>query len=213
MTDTLDLGPWDCAGQAAIRVPVHRVEADLRCSICKRRIWRPLSVSREIGSECWDLLHGATATRRHDVAPEQLDLITLTKEPPMEDVPESRPCPPPLIQQNPMCRLCMEEVEHDGDGWHCPRCKAWWSSSYGAEDDLGQWDDPDEPQCASVGLPRNGGDAKRCMRGETHVDSDDREQQSHEADGMCWGRNSWIVETTPALTIAERDARDAAVTA
>ena len=130
-----------------------------------------------------------------------------------------REAPPQLIQQNPICRLCLEEVTSTANGWTCPRCEANWSSVYGAEGCDGYWDDEDEPRCESVGRPRSlvgkdddSGDG-RCLLGESHVDSGDGHRVHHRSDGMCWGTNYWIVEVKPALTVEQRKERDAAVTA
>jgi hypothetical protein len=36
--------------------------------------------------------------------------------------------PPELEHQYPICLGCNEEVNHDGDGWNCPRCSTSWNS-------------------------------------------------------------------------------------
>lgn len=36
--------------------------------------------------------------------------------------------PPELEHQYLICLGCNEEVDHDGDGWNCPRCSTSWNS-------------------------------------------------------------------------------------
>lgn len=36
---------------------------------------------------------------------------------------------PALSINYPDCSACVTEVEHDGDGWHCPRCGTTWDAN------------------------------------------------------------------------------------
>jgi len=63
-------------------------------------------------------------------------------------IPNTRPAPPPLEYRAPDCALCGNEVVHDGDGFCCEQCCAWWDS-HGD----GQWDDPDAEQCGATVQP------------------------------------------------------------
>jgi hypothetical protein len=59
------------------------------------------------------------------------------------------PAPPPLEIQYPLCPLCGNEVDHDGDGFRCYPCAASWPDErIGIYD--GQWSDPDAPRCESI---------------------------------------------------------------
>lgn len=39
--------------------------------------------------------------------------------------------PGELIWQYPLCPRCQEEVGHDGDGYTCDPCCAWWPNAHG----------------------------------------------------------------------------------
>ncbi len=62
----------------------------------------------------------------------------------------TRPAPPPLEYRCPDCSLCSHETYHDGDGFRCDACEAWWEPSSG---DNGEWDNPDAEQCDATCQP------------------------------------------------------------
>lgn len=45
----------------------------------------------------------------------------------MADNTDLRPYPPPLEMTEPLCPMCGERVEHDGDDYACYRCDAYWA--------------------------------------------------------------------------------------
>jgi hypothetical protein len=120
-----------------------------------------------------------------------------------------RPTPPPLIYQNPVCPLCLEQVKHSGDAWGCYTCQAWWPDGEGA---IGDWNDEDEIQCASTGRPVAAPDEPptRCLLGETHIDNEDEAIRKHKSANMHWDEDPYaiVVEVGQALSIEDRDARD-----
>lgn len=60
----------------------------------------------------------------------------------------TRPLPPALELQYPVCTLCGEEAEHDGEQFECPRCHATWPvTGIGAE--RGTWNDQEALQCGA----------------------------------------------------------------
>lgn len=61
-----------------------------------------------------------------------------------------RPRPGPLLiaLSAPRCPVCTDQPEHDGVGWLCPSCDAWWLSP-GA----GVWLEPHAPKCTSTVMP------------------------------------------------------------
>jgi hypothetical protein len=131
-----------------------------------------------------------------------------------------RPDPPALDWQPPLCPICSNWTVHHGyyrvtgaTIWACKDCRATWRIEPGGDDAPGEWADLGEPQCLSEGRGRDGGVA-RCILGENHVDSDDRDARVHK--GVCsnghrmvWGTNTWVEETTPPAPKAERGARTA----
>jgi len=120
----------------------------------------------------------------------------------------TRPAPPPIIWQAPLCPLCDAEVECDGDSLACTNCEAHWSVT---GNDDGEWYADDEPQCAATGASR-GGDAEQCLKSENHVDSPSQEVRAHASASYQWGEgiDSWHgVEVTPPAPKDERDARTA----
>lgn len=43
--------------------------------------------------------------------------------------------PPTIYVRDPLCSACVEELEHDGDGYTCPQCGTYWdNSAYGSDD-------------------------------------------------------------------------------
>lgn len=73
---TLDLGPWDCAGQAAI--PASTAPHAAVVGRCGHLLSDAESISRGYGPVCWAKEHGASdapAARAHDVSPAQLALL------------------------------------------------------------------------------------------------------------------------------------------
>jgi hypothetical protein len=43
--------------------------------------------------------------------------------------------PPQFVLHYPTCSACMVDLEHDGDGWQCPKCGTAWDSNAGDGDD------------------------------------------------------------------------------
>lgn len=131
-----------------------------------------------------------------------------------------RPAPPPLDWQPPLCPVCGNYTSNHGrylvsgaTVWACDDCEATWRIDPGDEEATGEWVAPDEPRCLSEGRGRDGGVA-RCLLGENHVDSDERDAREHK--GICsnghrmvWGRNTWVEVIVPPAPKAERDARTA----
>ena len=58
--------------------------------------------------------------------------------------------PPTLTKSYPTCDGCDLEVESDGDGWLCPRCRVHWDYET-REDEPGNWLDEDESEEGSDG--------------------------------------------------------------
>lgn len=60
-----------------------------------------------------------------------------------------RQAAPELYHRSPDCSVCGEEVNHDGDSFHCEHCNAYWPDPHGE----GTWYNEDDPQCASTHQP------------------------------------------------------------
>lgn len=69
------------------------------------------------------------ALGHHDSACEQRERYGLCGCARRRRLEEGPATPPTLIYQSPLCDHCWKEVEHDGDGWHCPRCHTTWGSN------------------------------------------------------------------------------------
>ncbi len=133
---------------------------------------------------------------------------------------EERTDPPPLKWEAPLCPVCGNYTVHHGyyrasglTAWACEDCRIVWRVESSDDDAIGEWMTPDEPQCRSEGRGRDGGVA-RCVLGENHVDSDERDTREHK--GICsnghrmvWGRNTWVEVIVLAAPKEERDARTA----
>ncbi|MCA1836379.1 MAG: hypothetical protein LC721_08650 [Actinobacteria bacterium] len=82
-----------------------------------------------------------------------VDLIMDGTAPYIGDVPVpreltyQRPGPGELVYRAPECGLCNNECYHNGDGWACETCEAYWPESGG----FGDWEDPN--QCLSMYQP------------------------------------------------------------
>lgn len=83
-----------------------------------------------------------------------VDLIMDGTAPYIGDVPApreltyERPKPGELVHRPPECSLCNNECYHNGDGWACETCEAYWPDEIG----LGEWDEPAQ-QCLSMNQP------------------------------------------------------------
>lgn len=61
----------------------------------------------------------------------------------------ARPAPPELEHRYPLCPLCGEECDHDGDSFCCNPCGAYWPSDTGR----GEWNEPETKVCTSTCKP------------------------------------------------------------
>jgi ribosomal protein L37AE/L43A len=107
--------------------------------------------------------------------------------------------PPPLNSRPPLCPMCGEEVQSDGDGgWSCCTCKAQWSGlDVGWE--KGEWVEADILACPSmakdafVGLSgaaanTNGGWQWQCAKPLDH------DGEHHSETGATWP-NPWLIQS------------------
>lgn len=65
-----------------------------------------------------------------------------------------RPAPPELEFPYPPCSMCGEDTYHDGDGFRCDPCGAYWGSQTGS----GSWMEPDLKACGATRKPFDHGD-------------------------------------------------------
>lgn len=85
-----------------------------------------------------------------------VDLIMDGTAPYIGDVPVpreltyERPAPGPLLYRAPECPLCGNECYHNGDGWSCETCEAYWPYDDGGS--CGDWEEP-ERRCLSTHQP------------------------------------------------------------
>ena len=61
----------------------------------------------------------------------------------------TRATPDDLKFPYPPCSLCGEDTYHDGDGFRCDDCGAYWSNTGTG----GQWDEDDAPACTVTHKP------------------------------------------------------------
>lgn len=120
------------------------------------------------------------------------------------DTPAARPVPPSLEYQLPICPLCHERVEHDGDGWLCSRCAAVWSSGPGDEESPGSWLDDTATQCEATARWHTDPDekAERCMLAAGHDGSEHEYTRAHRSEEFEWSTerpNGVIVPVGPAV--------------
>lgn len=79
---------------------------------------------------------------------------------------------PPLQYQTPLCPICIDNVDTDGDAFWCPKCKGNWGSAYDAEGEA----NPDVEQCPAEVAPYDQdenyptlhGQRYRCVRDVGH---------------------------------------------
>ncbi len=112
--------------------------------------------------------------------------------------------PPPLEPQVPICPMCREEVDSDGDGgWLCHADKAAWSGlDLGWE--RGEWQEADIFACLSLakrvrglvpGFPGDDGWVWQCAKPLGH------EGPHYSEDGAIWP-NSWLIQSDPEPGVA-----------
>lgn len=126
----------------------------------------------------------------------------MTAQPPLTEPRQELQAPPPLLAQAPLCPMCGDEVQSDGDGgWNCDDCKASWSGlDVGWE--KGEWMEADILACSSMARDRAHVDSG----GVIHDGDDfwawqcakplDHEGDHHSGTGATWP-NPWLIQSDP----------------
>lgn len=91
----------------------------------------------------------------------------------------TRPAPPPLVPRCPDCSICGAETYFEDGGFRCDDCCAWWDET-GLDQEPGEWDEPERPQCPVTVQPYRYNDyitdpairsrVYRCVLSEGHAD-------------------------------------------
>lgn len=66
---------------------------------------------------------------------------------------ETRPAPPPLEYEPPMCSICGEQTEVEDGVLHCKSCAATWDIDAYHLDGYSSWDDSAGRQCTAAIAP------------------------------------------------------------
>lgn len=85
----------------------------------------------------------------------------------IEPDPSRQPAVPEVVFEMPPCPLCGDDLEGDGDGFSCQRCRASW----GRDGRSGSWDEPNAPRCPAKvrSLPNHQPDLiEQCVYADMH---------------------------------------------